>query len=79
MKDILNFLNETHKYALLSVYNKQYLFCCSANFDLFKKSLRIAVDKKLISYNWYSSQLELIDIIGKEIGGWLNKTKTPSF
>jgi hypothetical protein len=78
-KDILNFLNEAHKYALLSIYNQSYLFGCSANFDLFKKSLRIAVDKKFISYKWYGSQLEPINVIGKEIGGWLNKSKTSSF
>jgi len=78
-KDMLNFLNETHKYALLSIYNKNYLFDCSANFDLFKKSLRIAIDKKFISHKWYGAQLELISTIGKEIGGWLNKSKTSSF
>lgn len=78
-KDILYFLNQTHKSALLSVYDKNYLFECSANFDLFKKSLRIAVDKKFISYKWYASQLDLISFIGKEINNWLNKSKTPSF
>ncbi len=78
-KDILSFLNETHKFALVSIHNHSYLIFCSANFDLFKKSLRIALDKKLISPGWYASQLNAISSIGKEIGGWLNKRKTPLF
>ncbi len=76
-KEILLFLNETHKAALISLHNQIYLPLASANFDLFKKSLRLAVDKKFISTGWYSSQLETIVSIGREIGGWLKKTKGP--
>lgn len=78
-KEILTFLNETHKAALLSIYNANYLPLCSANFDLVKKSLRVALEKKFISYGWYASRLDLITSIGKEIGGWLKKTKNPKF
>jgi len=76
-KEILNLLNETHKSALLSIHNKAYIPLTSANFDLVKKLLRVALDRKIISEGWYASQLELISSIGKEIGGWLNKTKNP--
>ena len=76
-KEILRHINETHKYALLAVFNYSYLPHASANFDLAKKSLRIALGRKLISEGWYASQLSLIMEIGKEIGGWLKKTKTP--
>ena len=76
-KEILLFLNETHKAALTSIHNPSYLPLASANFDLFKKSLRLAVDKKFISPNWYYAQLEIIVSIGKEIGNWLKKTKGP--
>ncbi len=73
----MQFLNETHKAALISIHNPVYLPLASANFDLFKKSLRIAVDKKFISYGWYSAHFEIIVSIGKEIGKWLKKTKGP--
>jgi len=76
-KEILRHLNETHKYSLVSVYNNSYLPLASANFDLFKKSLRIAVEKKLISTGWYGAHLEIIVSIGKEIGSWLKRTKGP--
>ena len=76
-QDILLFLNETHKYTLTAIHNSSYLPLASANFDLFKKSLRLAVEKKLISTGWYGSHLELIASIGKDIGGWLKKTKNP--
>lgn len=76
-REILQFLNETHKYSLTAVYNISYLPLASANFDLFKKSLLIALNRKLISNGWYSAQLEIIVSIGKEIGSWLKKTKVP--
>lgn len=76
-KEILQFLNETQKFALASVYNSTYLPLASANFDLFKKSLRLAVNKKFISQNWYYTQLEIVVSIGKEIGSWLKRTKYP--
>lgn len=76
-KEVLLFLNETHKAALISIHNSNYLPLASANFDLFKKDLRLAVDKKFISHGWYSSQLEIIVSIGKEIGSWVKKTKSP--
>lgn len=76
-KEILHFLNETHKASLISIHNPIYLPLASANFDLFKKSLRLAADKKFISLGWHSSQLEIIVSIGKEIGSWLKKTKAP--
>lgn len=76
-KEILKFLNETHKYTLISIYNVSYLPLSSANFDLFKKSLRVAVSKKLISTGWYGAHLEIIVSIGREIGAWLKKTKSP--
>lgn len=75
-KEILNFLNETHKFALASIYNPSYLPLASANFDLFKKSLTVALDRKLISPGWYAAQLETIVSIGKTLGGRL-KTKSP--
>jgi hypothetical protein len=78
-KEILNFLNDTHKFALISIFNKSYLPLASSNFDLAKKSLRIALNKKLISQGWYAEHLELISSIGKEIGGWIKKSKTPQF
>lgn len=74
-KEVLHFLNETHKATLISIHNPTYLPLASANFDLFKKSLRLAVEKKFISSGWYFSQLEIIVSIGKEIGSWLKKTK----
>jgi hypothetical protein len=74
-KEILQFLNETHKYSLLSIHNKSYLPFASANFDLFKKSLTIALDRKMISYGWYSAQLKTTVSIGKTIGSWIKKTK----
>ncbi len=77
-KDVLFYINETHKYALMSIHNCSYLVFCSANFDLAKKSLRITMEKKIVSYGWYSSQLDLINSIGKEIGSWM-KRKSPSF
>lgn len=76
-KEILYLINETHKFALISMNDKFYLSFASANFDLFKKSMRIAVKKELISQNWYAEQLELIVSIGREIGGWMRKAKTP--
>lgn len=75
-KEILNFLNETHKFSLASIHNPSYLPLASASFDLFKKSLLVALDRKLISYGWYAAQLEIIASIGKILGGWL-KTKSP--
>ena len=78
-KEILGFINETHKFVLISIFNESYLPLASANFDLAKKTLRIALQKKLISYGWYAEHLELISSIGKEIGGWIKKTKTPRF
>jgi len=45
-REILQFLNETHKYSLTAVYNISYLPLASANFDLFKKSLLIALKQK---------------------------------
>ena len=78
-KEILLFLNETHKFALASIYNSTYLPLASASFDLFKKSLRLAINKKFISQNWYYSQLEIIISVGKEIGNWLKKTKGPKY
>jgi hypothetical protein len=78
-EEILKFINETHKAALLSIYNPQYIINLSANFDLVKKSLRTAINKKLISDGWWASQLELITHIGQEIGSWLKKTKNPKF
>ncbi|MDR3559339.1 MAG: hypothetical protein P4L62_01030 [Candidatus Pacebacteria bacterium] len=75
-KEILEFLNDAHKAALISIYSPTYLSLASANFDLFKKSLRISVDKKLISRGWYSAHFEIIASIGKDIGKWL-KTKGP--
>jgi hypothetical protein len=77
--EILHFLNETHKFSLASIYNVSYLPLASANFDLFKKSLLIALDRKLISQGWYCAQLEIIVSIGKEIGKWLKKTKAPKY
>jgi hypothetical protein len=77
-KEILTFLNETHKFALASIYNPAYLSLASANFDLFKKSLLVALDRKLISPGWYAAQLALIVSIGKEIGRWLNSKNKPS-
>ncbi|MDI6777635.1 MAG: four helix bundle protein [Patescibacteria group bacterium] len=76
-KEILRSLNETHKYSLASVYNNSYLPLASASFDLFKKYLRIAVEKKLIPIGWYGAHLEIIVSVGKEISGWLKKTKSP--
>jgi len=76
-KEILQHLNETHKYSLASVYNNSYLPLASANFDLFKKSLGMAVEKKLISRGWYGAHLEIIVSIGKEIGSWLKRTRIP--
>jgi hypothetical protein len=77
-QDILQFLNETHKYSLASIYNSSYLPIASANFDLFKRSLRVAVEKKLISTSWYSAHLAIVVSIGKEIGSWLKlKKKSP--
>lgn len=78
-KEILNFINEAHKCALLAIFSGSYLPLTSANFDLTKKSLRIALNKKLISQCWYAEHLELISSIGKEIGGWIKKSKTPRF
>ncbi|MFA6047244.1 MAG: four helix bundle protein [Parcubacteria group bacterium] len=75
-KEILQFLNDTHKASLISIYAPSYLPLASANFDLFKKSLRIAVDKKFISCGWYSAHFEIIVSIGRDIGKWL-KTKRP--
>lgn len=76
-KEILSFLNETHKFSLASIHNSSYLPLASANFDLFKKSLLVALDRKLISHGWYFSQLEIIVFIGKTLGSWLKKTKNP--
>ncbi len=78
-KDILNFINETHKYSLLSIFNVSYAPLASANFDLVKKSLRIAMDKKIISEGWYASQLQLLADIGRAVGGIVAKNKTPRF
>lgn len=77
-KEILQFLNDTHKSSLISIYNPSYLPLSSANFDLFKKSLKIAVDKKFISYGWYADHFEIIVSIGKDIGKWL-KAKRPKY
>lgn len=76
-KEILRLLNETHKYSLISIHNNSYLPLASANFDLFKKSLRMATEKKLISPGWYGTHLAIIVSIGKEIGNWLKRTKSP--
>ena len=76
-KDILYFINETEKSALLAIFNKSYAPLASANFDLAKKSLRLAMDRKLISEGWYADQMSLIVAIGKAIGGIVNQNKTP--
>jgi hypothetical protein len=77
-KEILHFLNETHKYSLAAINNNSYLPLASANFDLFKKSLSVASDRKLISHGWYCAQMEIIVSIGKEIGKWLKKQEARS-
>lgn len=72
-KEILDFINETEKYALLAIFNKSYVPQTSANFDLVKKSLRLACQRNLISEGWYADQMQLIVAIGIAIGGMIKQ------